>query len=137
MSNAYRITITSTKQEGDAYLKQITRQRVTVHPKDMPCAEKNVHVHTVATPAEGERGPATGTDGERGPAAVREELKRPRDDVSEPATAATSAGAQTPRRTRSGRSVKKPTRYEPVERCTDDFGSDEYDSDDSIMFADI
>jgi hypothetical protein len=32
--------------------------------------------------------------------------------------------------TRSGRKVKKPERWEPQEECTDDFGADEYDSDD-------
>lgn len=31
--------------------------------------------------------------------------------------------------TRSGRVVKQPVRYEPVEKVEDDYGSDEYDSD--------
>lgn len=34
-------------------------------------------------------------------------------------------------RTRSGRTVKKPVRYTPVEVCDDDYASDEYDSDES------
>jgi hypothetical protein len=32
-------------------------------------------------------------------------------------------------KTRSGRLVKKPERYEPIEKVEDDFSSDEYDSD--------
>jgi hypothetical protein len=32
-------------------------------------------------------------------------------------------------RTRSGRTVKEPVRYEPVEKVVDDFAEDEYDSD--------
>jgi hypothetical protein len=32
--------------------------------------------------------------------------------------------------TRSGRLVKKPERYEPIEKVEDDFSSDEYDTDD-------
>jgi hypothetical protein len=31
--------------------------------------------------------------------------------------------------TRSGRVVKQPVRYEPVEKVEDDYASDEYDSD--------
>ena len=34
-------------------------------------------------------------------------------------------------RTRSGRIVKKPERYAPVEVCEDDYASDEYDSEES------
>lgn len=34
-------------------------------------------------------------------------------------------------RTRSGRLVKKPERYTPVEVCEDDYASDEYDSEES------
>ena len=34
-------------------------------------------------------------------------------------------------RTRSGRIVKKPVRYAPVEACDDDYASDEYDSEES------
>lgn len=34
-------------------------------------------------------------------------------------------------RTRSGRIVKKPERYTPVEVCEDDYATDEYDSDES------
>lgn len=34
-------------------------------------------------------------------------------------------------RTRSGRLVKKPERYAPVEVCEDDYASDEYDSEES------
>jgi hypothetical protein len=34
-------------------------------------------------------------------------------------------------RTRSGRIVKKPERYAPVEVCDDDYESNEYDSDES------
>lgn len=34
-------------------------------------------------------------------------------------------------RTRSGRVVKKPERYAPVEVCDDDYASDEYDSEES------
>lgn len=30
--------------------------------------------------------------------------------------------------TRSGRQIKKPDRYVPIEKVEDDFGSDEYDS---------
>ena len=33
--------------------------------------------------------------------------------------------------TRSGRLVKKPERYEPIEKVEDDFSSDEYDTDDN------
>ena len=33
-------------------------------------------------------------------------------------------------RTRSGRTIKKPERWEPEEEVVDDFGADEYDSDD-------
>ena len=33
-------------------------------------------------------------------------------------------------RTRSGRTIKKPERWEPEEEVMDDFGVDEYDSDD-------
>jgi len=32
--------------------------------------------------------------------------------------------------TRSGRKIKKPERWEPQEECTDDFGAEEYDTDD-------
>ena len=32
--------------------------------------------------------------------------------------------------TRSGRTVKKPERYEPVEQVEDDYATDDYDSDD-------
>ena len=32
--------------------------------------------------------------------------------------------------TRSGRLVKKPERYEPIEKVEDDFSSDEYDTED-------
>jgi len=32
-------------------------------------------------------------------------------------------------KTRYGRSIKKPERWEPQEECVDDFGIDEYDSD--------
>ena len=32
------------------------------------------------------------------------------------------------KRTRSGRTVKEPKRYEPVEKVTDDYAEDEYDS---------
>ena len=34
-------------------------------------------------------------------------------------------------RTRSGRLIKKPERYTPVEVCEDDYASDEYDSEES------
>lgn len=34
-------------------------------------------------------------------------------------------------RTRSGRVVKKPERYTPIEVCEDDYASDEYDTDES------
>ena len=34
-------------------------------------------------------------------------------------------------KTRSGRVVKKPERYAPVEVCEDDYASDEYDSEES------
>jgi hypothetical protein len=37
--------------------------------------------------------------------------------------------ATTTTKTRSGRLVKKPERYEPIEKVEDDFSSDEYDSD--------
>ena len=32
-------------------------------------------------------------------------------------------------RTRSGRMIKKPERFSPVEKVTDDYGSDEHDTD--------
>jgi hypothetical protein len=32
-------------------------------------------------------------------------------------------------KTRSGRQIKKPDRYEPVERCTDDYTDDEEDDE--------
>jgi len=35
-----------------------------------------------------------------------------------------------PTTTRSGRLVKKPERYEPIEKVEDDFSSDEYDTED-------
>ena len=35
------------------------------------------------------------------------------------------------RKTRSGRTIKKPERWEPEEECTDDFKPDEYDTDDN------
>jgi hypothetical protein len=36
-----------------------------------------------------------------------------------------------PKKTRSGRLVKPPERYVPIEKVEDDYSSDEYDSDDS------
>ena len=39
-------------------------------------------------------------------------------------------GMESQTRTRSGRIVKKPERYEPTEKVEDDYSSDEYDSDD-------
>lgn len=37
--------------------------------------------------------------------------------------------SQTSQVTRSGRVVKQPTRYEPIERTIDDYNESEYDSD--------
>ena len=39
--------------------------------------------------------------------------------------------------TRSGRIIKKPDRYVPVERVEDDFDSDDYDSDESELTSEI
>lgn len=39
--------------------------------------------------------------------------------------------------TRSGRNVKPPERYEPQEICEDDYGDDEYDTDDLDTDSDI
>jgi hypothetical protein len=38
--------------------------------------------------------------------------------------------------TRSGRSIKKPTFYEPQEKPEDDFGADEYDDEDEDLVND-
>jgi hypothetical protein len=40
------------------------------------------------------------------------------------------------RKTRSGRTVKEPQRYEPVEKVTDDYDEDEYDSNVDIDASD-
>jgi len=40
-------------------------------------------------------------------------------------------------RTRSGRTIKKPDRWEPDEEVMDDFGEDEYDSDDDSDVSSI
>lgn len=40
-------------------------------------------------------------------------------------------------RTRSGRKVKAPERWEPKEECVDDFRDDEYDSDDGSDVSSI
>ena len=54
-------------------------------------------------------------------------------DSTPPARSVEPSAAQTAEaRTRSGRTVKKPNRYEPIERCTDDFGSDDYDTDEDV-----
>ena len=40
--------------------------------------------------------------------------------------------------TRSGRTIKKPTRYEPeIQKFEDDYGDDEYDSDESSVGSSI
>lgn len=39
--------------------------------------------------------------------------------------------------TRSGRVVKQPERYTPVERVEDDYATDEYDSDESEVTSEI
>ena len=45
--------------------------------------------------------------------------------------------AQTPEtRTRSGRAVKAPVRYEPVEQVEDDYAPEDYDSDESDIKSD-
>jgi hypothetical protein len=37
-----------------------------------------------------------------------------------------------PKKTKSGRLVKTPERYTPIEKVEDDYSSDEYDSDDEV-----
>jgi hypothetical protein len=45
--------------------------------------------------------------------------------------------AQTPEtRTRSGRVSKPPVRYEPIEQVEDDYGEEDYDSDESAIKTD-
>lgn len=39
--------------------------------------------------------------------------------------------------TRSGRLVKKPERYEPIEKVEDDFSSDEYNTEDDDNASDV
>ena len=39
--------------------------------------------------------------------------------------------------TRSGRRITKPVRWEPVEDVTDDFGADEYDTDDGSDISSV
>mgnify|MGYP003651142058 CR=1 FL=1 len=40
-------------------------------------------------------------------------------------------------KTRSGRTVKKPARWEPKEDVIDDFGADEYNSDESDVSSEV
>jgi hypothetical protein len=40
-------------------------------------------------------------------------------------------------RTRSGRIIKKPERYSPIEKVEDDFSESDYDSDESDVSSDV
>ena len=48
-------------------------------------------------------------------------------------TQAASGTTDSSARTRSGRVVKKPDRYEPVEQVEDDYAPEDYDSDESSV----
>lgn len=58
-----------------------------------------------------------------------------------PSTSPPQDNAETPSpcppKTRFGRTVKKPARYSPQERCEDDYASDEYDSYESDVSSDV
>ena len=64
------------------------------------------------------------------PSVTQEPDSQPRDAVEAQPTQDKTSGESAMVRTRSGRTVKPPNRYVPVEVCDDDYGDEDYDSTD-------
>lgn len=64
------------------------------------------------------------------PSVTQEPDSRPQDGAGDQPTQDRTSGESVMTRTRSGRVVKPPHRYVPVEVCEDDYGDEDYDSTD-------
>ena len=64
------------------------------------------------------------------PSEIPRSTSRPLDAAEVQSSPVTSSGVQPVTRTRSGRTVKPPDRYVPVEVCEDDYEDEDYDDTD-------